>query len=68
EGSNGYKYGDNIIDTPVDPGERSNFDDCEWIGSDEDSDGEEYDPDGFNIMGKGQTSAEINLVMRKINA
>lgn len=54
EGSSGYKYGDNIIDTPVDPGERSNFDDCEWIGSDEDSNGEEYDPDGFNIMGKGQ--------------
>ncbi len=54
EGSNGYKYGDNIIDTPVDPGSRSNFDDCEWIGSAEDSTGEEYDPDGYNVMGKGQ--------------
>jgi hypothetical protein len=54
EGPNGYRYGDNVIDTPVDPGSRRNFDNCKWIGSAVDTAGVEYQPDGFNIMGKGQ--------------
>ena len=55
ESDNGYKYGDTVIDTPVDPGERDYFDDCHWLeGSAFDIEGVEYAPDGYNVMGKGQ--------------
>ncbi len=56
EGSGGWQYGDGIIDTPVDPGDRDFFDECVWVGDEEDSTGQEYDPDGFNYMGKGQNT------------
>lgn len=56
EGLLGWKYGDGLIDTPVDPGSRSNFEDCVYEGDDVDSEGVAYDPDGFNYMGKGQNT------------
>jgi hypothetical protein len=56
EGPNGYKYGDSVIDTPVDPGDRASFDHCVWKGNQTDSEGATYHPDGFNIMGKGHNS------------
>jgi hypothetical protein len=54
EGPNGYKYGDNVIDTAVDPKDRDSFNNCVWQGSQVDSEGGAYAPDGFNVMGKGQ--------------
>ncbi len=62
EGATGYNYGDNVLDTPVDPGERDYYENCVWIeGSAVDSDGEEYNPDGFNLMGKGEYECRDNL-------
>ncbi len=46
--------GDLLCDTKPDPGSRSFFSDCRYIGSERDGNGDAYDPDGFNIMGKGQ--------------
>ncbi len=62
EGATGYNYGDNVLDTPVDPGERDYYENCVWIeGSAVDSDGEEYNPDGFNLMGKGEYECRDNF-------
>jgi hypothetical protein len=54
EGSLGWKYGDGLVDTPVDPGSRSNFENCIYLGDAVDGEGTAYHPNGFNIMGKGQ--------------
>lgn len=56
EGQDGWQYGDKVIDTAVDPGERSYYDDCIYSASAVDSVGDAYHPDGFNIMGKGQNT------------
>jgi hypothetical protein len=56
EGLLGWKYGDGVIDTPVDPGSRSNFDECIYESDDVDSEGVAFSPDGFNYMGKGQNT------------
>jgi hypothetical protein len=56
EGNSGWKYGDYVIDTKVDPGDRSLFDNCVYEGDAKDSDGTLYQPDGLNVMGKGQNT------------
>ena len=62
EGATGYKFGDSVQDTPIDPGERDYYENCVWIdGSAEDTDGQEYNPDGFNIMGKGEYECRDNF-------
>jgi len=52
----GWKYGDGLVDTPVDPGQSSNFENCVYIDDDKDAEGTLYQPDGFNIMGKGKNT------------
>jgi hypothetical protein len=56
EGDEGWQYGDKVIDTAVDPGERSYYNDCVYSASAVDSTGNTYHPDGFNIMGKGHNT------------
>ncbi|PKG83709.1 hypothetical protein CXF85_09375 [Colwellia sp. 75C3] len=56
EGDGGWQYGDKVIDTAVDPGERSYYNDCVYSASTVDSTGNAYHPDGFNIMGKGHNT------------
>lgn len=56
EGLLGWQYGDGLIDTPVDPGSRSNFEECEYVGDDVDGEGMAFSPDGFNYMGRGQNT------------
>jgi hypothetical protein len=54
EGVLGWRYGDGLIDTPVDPGSRSNYSECIYQADDTDSEGTAFNPDGFNYMGRGQ--------------
>ncbi len=57
EGSEGWKYGDFLIDTPLDPENRSDYDNnCEYIGNETDSNGDLFHPDGKNYMGKGHST------------
>ena len=56
EGPTGWQFGDGLIDTPVDPRRRSSFNNCVYQGNEVDSEGKSFHPDGFNIMGKGQSS------------
>ena len=56
EGTDGWQYGDKVIDTAVDPGERDYYNDCSYSASAIDEAGNTYHPDGFNIMGKGQNT------------
>ncbi|ALO35856.1 hypothetical protein CMT41_14850 [Colwellia sp. MT41] len=56
EGVDGWQYGDKVIDTAVDPGERGYYNDCLYSASAVDEAGNAYHPDGFNIMGKGQNT------------
>jgi Secretion system C-terminal sorting domain len=53
-GSNGWDCGDYIIDTPADPDIAFNInpDDCEWLGSGVDANGDPYDPDELNMMAR----------------
>jgi hypothetical protein len=54
EGAEGWKYGDYLIDTPLDPESRSDFDsNCNYIGDQVDANGDFFKPDGTNYMGKG---------------
>lgn len=53
-GSNCVWAGDQVCDTPPDPDVRDDFNaNCQYIGSDVDSNGDLYAPDGLNFMGKG---------------
>lgn len=56
DGSNCLTSGDLICDTPPDPGERSFFSNCTYIGTAKDPAGLSYAPDGFNYMGRGQNT------------
>ena len=56
EGTDGWQYGDKVIDTAVDPGERDYYNDCLYSASAINEAGNAYHPDGFNIMGKGQNT------------
>jgi len=57
EGINGWKFGDYLIDTPLDPEKRSDYDsNCSYIGNQVDANGEAFHPDGTNYMGKGPGS------------
>lgn len=54
EGEEGWKYGDYLIDTPLDPEKRSDYDSqCNYIGNQVDANGDAFHPDGTNYMGKG---------------
>lgn len=54
EGPEGWKYGDFLIDTPLDPENRNDFDvNCSYTGSQVDFNGDTFHPDGRNYMGKG---------------
>ncbi len=54
EGANGWKYGDFLIDTPLDPGNRDDYNDtCAYTGNQVDANGDTFHPDGKNYMGKG---------------
>jgi len=66
EGDNGWQYGDKVIDTAVDPGERSYYNDCIYSASAVDDAGNAYHPDGFNIMGKGQNTCRNSFSSEQI--
>lgn len=53
-GSNGWNCGDYIPDTPADPDIAFNLnpDNCEWLGSGVDANGDPYDPDELNILAR----------------
>ena len=54
EGPEGWKYGDYLIDTPLDPENRSDYNNlCNYIGNQLDANGDAFNPDGKNYMGKG---------------
>jgi len=54
EGPNGWATGDYLIDTPLDPGSRSDYDsNCIYTGNQVDANGDTFHPDGLNYMGKG---------------
>jgi len=66
EGVNGWQYGDKVIDTAVDPGERSYYNDCIYSASAVDDAGNAYHPDGFNIMGKGQNTCRNHFSAEQV--
>lgn len=54
EGDEGWKYGDYLIDTPLDPYNRDDYSPlCQYKGSQLDFNGDAFHPDGENYMGKG---------------
>ena len=57
EGTDGWKYGDFLIDTPLDPRSRASYDitNCTYSGNKVDHDGATFHPDGLNFMGKGHS-------------
>lgn len=55
-GTNCLVSGDLICDTPPDPGERDYFSNCNYVGTVTDPEDRTYAPDGFNYMGRGQSS------------
>lgn len=56
EGPLGWKYGDYLIDTPLDPENRSDFNtSCNYIGDQTDANGDLFTPEGKNYMGKGHS-------------
>ncbi|MEP4094379.1 T9SS type A sorting domain-containing protein [Reichenbachiella sp.] len=75
EGSNGWKYGDYLIDTPLDPEERDDFNSsCVYTGNQKDANGASFHPDGRNFMGKGHnycrdrfSAGQEARILRSIN-
>jgi hypothetical protein len=66
EGPSGWRFGDGIVDTPVDPGSRRAFNNCVYIGKHKDDEGQSYHPDGYNIMGKGQSSCRNSFTPQQL--
>ncbi|MEX0273328.1 MAG: thrombospondin type 3 repeat-containing protein [Flavobacteriaceae bacterium] len=57
EGPEGWRYGDYLIDTPLDPEKRSDYDsNCVYTGNQLDANGDAFHPDGKNYMGKGHST------------
>lgn len=75
EGPNGWKYGDYLIDTPLDPKERDDFNSsCSYVGNQKDANGDSFHPDGRNFMGKGHnycrdrfSSGQDARILRSVN-
>lgn len=66
-GANCRVAGDLICDTPPDPGERSDFNACIYVGTAVDAAGDVYTPDGFNYMGRGEATCrnKFSLLQRE---
>lgn len=66
-GENCRVAGDFICDTPPDPGDRSDFNACVYVGTAADAAGDVYAPDGFNYMGRGQATCRnrFSLLQRE---
>lgn len=66
-GANCRVAGDFICDTPPDPGDRSDFSACIYVGGARDAAGDLYKPDGFNYMGRGQATCRnrFSLLQRE---